>query len=65
MSLSMSTLTVDQNLSVLIIETDETLAQYVSLDLQESGYNPIVANNSSNGFHRAIMQDFRNMKFMQ
>ncbi|ABG52292.1 two component transcriptional regulator, winged helix family [Trichodesmium erythraeum IMS101] len=54
MSLSMSTLTVDQNLSVLIIETDETLAQYVSLDLQESGYNPIVANNSSNGFHRAM-----------
>ena len=50
----MSTLTVDQNRSVLIIETDEILAQYVSLDLKESGYHPIVATNSSIGFHRAM-----------
>ncbi|MGD1806402.1 response regulator transcription factor NblR [Dapis sp. BLCC M126] len=50
----MSTLTVDQNRSVLIIETDEILAQYVSLDLKESGYHPIVANNSSLGIHRAM-----------
>jgi len=50
----MSTLTVDQNRSVLIIETDEILAQYVSLDLKESGYHPIVATNSSVGFHRAM-----------
>ena len=50
----MNTLTVDQNLSVLIIETDEILAQYVSLDLKESGYHPIIANNSSVGFLRAM-----------
>ncbi len=50
----MSTLTVDQNRSVLIIETDEILAQYVSLDLKESGYHPIVAPNSSLGLHRAM-----------
>ncbi len=50
----MSTLTVDQNRSVLIIETDEILAQYVSLDLKESGYHPIVATNSSLGLHRAM-----------
>ena len=50
----MNTLTVDQNLSVLIIETDEILAQYVSLDLKESGYHPIIANNSSIGFLRAM-----------
>ncbi|MGD1698885.1 response regulator transcription factor NblR [Dapis sp. BLCC M229] len=50
----MSTLTVDQNRSVLIIETDEILAQYVSLDLKESGYHPIVAANSSLGLHRAM-----------
>ncbi|MGD1714374.1 response regulator transcription factor NblR [Dapis sp. BLCC M172] len=50
----MSTLTVDQNRSVLIIESDEILAQYVSLDLKESGYHPIVAPNSSLGIHRAM-----------
>ncbi len=50
----MSTLTVDQNRSVLIIESDEILAQYVSLDLKESGYHPFVAPNSSLGLHRAM-----------
>lgn len=50
----MSTLTIGQNRSVLLIETDEILAQYVSLDLKESGYHPIVATNSTVGLHRAI-----------
>ncbi|MEB3343286.1 response regulator transcription factor NblR [Okeania sp.] len=50
----MSTLTVDQNRSVLIIETDEILAQYVSLDLKESGYHPVLATNFNLGLHRAI-----------
>ena len=50
----MSAVTFDQNRSVLIIETDEILAQYVSLDLKESGYHPIVANNSSLGLHRTM-----------
>ncbi|NEQ73124.1 MAG: response regulator transcription factor [Okeania sp. SIO2C9] len=50
----MSTLTIDRDRSVLLIETDEILAQYVSLDLEESGYHPIVATNSTTGLHRAI-----------
>lgn len=49
----MTTLTIDQDRSVLLIETDEILAQYVSLDLEESGYHPIVATNSTAGLHRA------------
>lgn len=50
----MTIFTVDRDRSVLLIETDEILAQYVSLDLEESGYHPIVATNSTMGLHRAI-----------
>ncbi|MGB3513416.1 MAG: response regulator transcription factor [Microcoleaceae cyanobacterium] len=50
----MSTLTIDRHLSVLLIETDEILAQYVSLDLKESGYHPVIATNSAIGLHRAV-----------
>ncbi len=50
----MSNLTIDQQRSVLLIETDEILAQYVSLDLKESGYHPIIATNSTIGLHRAM-----------
>lgn len=50
----MNTITIEQNLSVLIIESDEILAQYVSLDLKESGYHPIVAANFSAGLHKTI-----------
>ncbi|MDY7002411.1 MAG: response regulator transcription factor [Cyanobacteriota bacterium] len=50
----MTTLTIEQDRSVLLIETDEILAQYVSLDLEESGYHPIVATNSTVGLHKAI-----------
>ncbi|NET24547.1 response regulator transcription factor NblR [Okeania sp. SIO1I7] len=50
----MTTLTIDRERSVLLIETDEILAQYVSLDLEESGYHPVVATNSTAGLHKAI-----------
>lgn len=43
----------DHHSSILIIEADELLAQHVSLDLEESGYYPIVAANATLGVHRA------------
>ena len=39
----MNTLGLDNHPSILVIETDELLAQHISLDLQEAGYYPIVA----------------------
>jgi two-component system, OmpR family, response regulator NblR len=42
-------ITLELNPCVLIIETDEALAQSVSLDLQESGYDTIVAHDSPSG----------------
>ncbi|GGA14279.1 DNA-binding response regulator [Okeania sp. KiyG1] len=52
--MAMTTLTIDRDRSVLLIETDEILAQYVSLDLEESGYHPVVATNSTAGLDKAI-----------
>lgn len=48
----MSTI-LDLNPCVLIVETDEVLAQHVSLDLQESGYDTIVAHDANSGLHHA------------
>lgn len=50
----MKTLTIPQNPAVLIVETDDTLAHQVSLDLKESGYYPILAQNKTMGLHRAV-----------
>ena len=49
----MNTLRVEQNPCVLLIETDETLAKLISLDLKESGYHPIIAHDSIKGVHQA------------
>lgn len=49
----MNTLGLDNHPSILIIETDELLAQHISLDLEEAGYYPIVATNAAIGLHRA------------
>lgn len=49
----MNTLSLDNHPSILIIETDEVLAQNISLDLEEAGYYPIVAANAAIGLHRA------------
>lgn len=50
----MTTSTIPLNPAVLLVETDDILAQQVSLDLKESGYKPILANNTSIGLHRAV-----------
>ncbi len=38
---------------VLLVETDETLASHVSLDLKESGYDTLVAQDAVAGLHQA------------
>ena len=48
----MSTATLESNPCVLIVETDELLAQHVSLDLQESGYDTIVAYDIATGLRQ-------------
>jgi DNA-binding response OmpR family regulator len=49
----MSTASLDRNPCVLVIETDENLAAKVSLDLKESGYEPVVAQDVNSGLHQA------------
>lgn len=39
---------------VLIVETDQSLAHHVSLDLQESGYDTIVVHDAPTGLRQAI-----------
>jgi len=39
--------------SILLIETDPTLAEQVSRDLRESGYNPVVGSDASKGMELA------------
>jgi OmpR family response regulator NblR len=39
--------------SVLLVETDEALSRHVSLDLQESGYDTVVAQDAVSGLHQA------------
>ncbi|NDJ16747.1 response regulator [Myxacorys almedinensis A] len=39
---------------VLIVETDEALAQHVSLDLKESGYDTIVVHDAFSGLRQAL-----------
>lgn len=50
----MSTATIDHNPCVLLVETDEALAQNVSLDLQESGYDTVIAPDAAVGFRQAM-----------
>jgi len=45
----MSISTLDRNSCVLVIETDETLANQVSLDLQASGYEAVIARDADSG----------------
>jgi len=48
----MSTLTLERNPCVLLVETDEILAQRVSLDLTEAGYTAVVAADANSAFHQ-------------
>lgn len=50
----MNTVTINNSPCVLVIETDEALAQSVSLDLKESGYEPLVAYDANTGMLQAI-----------
>lgn len=49
----MNGLSHEQNPKVLVIETDETLAQHVSSDLQESGYETSIAYDAAAGLRQA------------
>jgi DNA-binding response OmpR family regulator len=49
----MSHVIVERSPCLLIIETDEVLAQHVSLDLKAAGYDPIVACDATTGLHKA------------
>jgi OmpR family response regulator NblR len=45
--------TLDHNPRVLVIETDEVLAQHVDLDLRESGYETAIAYDAASGLRQA------------
>lgn len=49
----MQSATLDRNPCVLLVETDESLAQRLSLDLREAGYSTVVAYDASTGWHQA------------
>ncbi len=49
----MDSFTFDRNPCVLLVETDETFAEQMSLDLKEAGYYPVIAPDSSSGWHQA------------
>jgi two-component system, OmpR family, response regulator NblR len=49
----MTTATHSRSPRVLLVETDETLAQHVSLDLRESGYETAIAHDAASGLHQA------------
>lgn len=49
----MSTITSDSVPRVLVIETDEALAQHVSADLKESGYATAIAHDAISGLRQA------------
>jgi OmpR family response regulator NblR len=47
----------DQLPRILLVETDDTLAQQMSLDLQEAGYDPAIARNAGGGVQQ--VRDFQ------
>lgn len=49
----MHSLTLDRNPCVLLVQTDETFAERLSLDLREAGYYPVVAADASSGWDQA------------
>lgn len=48
----MTTTTLNHRSRILVVETDEGLAQHVSLDLRESGYDPVVAYDAASGLRQ-------------
>jgi two-component system, OmpR family, response regulator NblR len=49
----MNATTLDPNPRVLVIETDDVLAQHVSSDLRESGYETAIAYDTATGIRQA------------
>lgn len=49
----MSMVGLDSNPCILLVETDENLARQVSADLQESGYELVLAHDAISGLHQA------------
>lgn len=49
----MTTIVSNQTPCVLVVETDEALAQQVSLDLKESGYDAAIAHDATTGLQQA------------
>ncbi|MBW4577322.1 MAG: response regulator transcription factor [Aphanothece sp. CMT-3BRIN-NPC111] len=49
----MSTVVLERNPCVLLVEADESLAQRASIDLTEAGYTPVVASDATSGFLQA------------
>lgn len=49
----MSSAPLDPNPCVLVIESDEVLAQHVSTDLRESGYDAVIAPDANSGMQQA------------
>lgn len=48
----MNTIAPSHSTCVLVIETDEALAQNLSLDLRECGYDPVIAHDVTTGLDR-------------
>lgn len=48
----MSSITLEPSSYVLLVETDEALAQRLSTDLKEAGYTPILVSDAASGFDR-------------
>lgn len=48
----MSTSTLNHSPRILLIETDEVLAHHASLDLRQSGYDPLIAADATSGMHQ-------------
>ncbi|HEY9670710.1 MAG TPA: response regulator transcription factor [Waterburya sp.] len=49
----MHSATLDLNPCVLVVETDETFAERLSLDLREAGYSTVIAHDVTSGWHQA------------
>jgi DNA-binding response OmpR family regulator len=49
----MEAITLDRNPCVLLVETDESLAERLSVDLREAGYDTVVAPDATSGWHHA------------
>jgi DNA-binding response OmpR family regulator len=46
----MSSITLEPSSYVLLVQTDEALAQRLSIDLKEAGYTPILVSDAASGF---------------